>query len=66
MPAKKKTTPPPKRPRGRPPLDEKRDLIAMRVLDGELAAFKVAADKAGLPYTVWMRNACRRAAGLDK
>lgn len=63
---KKNSTLPPRRPRGRPPLEEKRDLIAMRVLDGELAAFKAAADKADLPYTVWMRNACRRAAGLDK
>jgi len=57
---------PPPRKRGRPPLDEKRELIAMRLLGAELAAFRVAADKAGKPYTVWMRDVCRKACRLDR
>lgn len=59
-----KTTPPPKRPQGRPAMGEdKRQLIAMRMAPAELEAIRAAADRAGLPYTVWMRQTCLRAAG---
>lgn len=35
----------------------------MRMAPAELDAVKAAADRAGLPYTVWMRRTCLRAAG---
>jgi len=50
---------------GRPPVEEARERIAIRLLDEEKRAFQAEADKRGLPYTVWMRIVCRKAAGLD-
>lgn len=40
-------------------------LISMRLSPEEKTLFEQLADQEGLPTTIWMRLACRRAAGLD-
>jgi hypothetical protein len=51
--------------RGRPPVDEPRERVAIRLLDEEKHAFQAEGVKRGLPYTTWMRIVCRKACGLD-
>lgn len=49
---------------GRPPLEETRERVALRLLPDEVEAFKRKAAESGLGYSTWMRMVCRREAGL--
>lgn len=56
---------PKKKKMGRPPLEQTRERVAIRLLPEEYEAFKKAAAEQGLPATTWMRMVCRQAAGLN-
>lgn len=40
-------------------------LLGVKLPSAELAAYKVAASRKGLPMAVWVRNELRKAAGLE-
>jgi len=52
----------PKRPRGRPPVDDPQDeRYELRLSKGRLARYQKAADKAGKLLAAWMRAVLDRA-----
>gem|GEM_PF-5203447 len=54
----------PRKTQGRPKVDEPRERVTIRLRPSEYDAFKLAADRLGIPTQTWIRMVCIQAAGV--